>query len=62
MGLSTSDPLAVLGFPDNRKVCSSMTLFEAAGEGDGRSLVFRRVLYKFYGGKRDQATLDLLGR
>jgi uncharacterized protein (DUF1810 family) len=60
--LPTSDPLAVLGFPDNLKVCSSMTLFEVAGEGDGRWRAFGRVLDKFYGGERDRATLNLLGR
>lgn len=62
LGLSTHDPRAVLGFPDDLKVCSSMTLFELAAEGDARWQAFGRVLDTFYGGRRDQATLDLLGR
>ena len=56
----TNDPRAVLGFPDDLKVCSSMTLFEAAAEGSARWEKFGHVLDKFYGGTRDQATLDLL--
>ena len=62
LGLPTDDPHAVLGFPDDLKVCSSMTLFEAAGEGNARWEAFGCVLDKFYGGERDQATLDLLAQ
>ncbi len=39
------------------KLCSSMTLFEAA---DPAITVFAQVLEKFYSGKRDEKTLDLL--
>ena len=60
LALDTSDPTAVLGYPDDLKVCSSMTLFEAVGAGDARWAPFGKVLDKFYQGKRDQRTLALL--
>ena len=60
LALDTSDPTAVLGHPDDLKVCSSMTLFEAVGEGDARWSPFGKVLDKFYQGKRDRKTLALL--
>ena len=60
LALDTSNPKAVLGYPDNLKVCSSMTLFEVAGTGDARWEPFARVLEKFYHGKRDERTLALV--
>ena len=52
---------AVMGsMIDAKKFRSSMTLFEAAAEGSARWEKFGHVLDKFYGGTRDQATLDLL--
>lgn len=56
--LDTDDPDAVMGFPDNLKLRSSMTLFEAA---DPSEEVFGKVLDKFYGGERDRLTLNILG-
>ena len=50
--------LAILGSPDDLKFCSCMTLFEAAAT---REAVFGQALEKFYAGKRDGATLQLLG-
>ncbi len=58
MALPSSDPGAVMGYPDNLKLCSSMTLFELAAP---EQPVFGRVLDKFYGGRRDPLTLRLLG-
>lgn len=49
---------AMLGGVDAIKLRSSMTLFEAAANGEGR---FGAVLEAFYGGERDHATLSLLG-
>ncbi len=46
----------ILGYPDDLKVRSSMTLFARAGE----DRVFRAVLDAFYGGQEDPATLALL--
>ena len=55
--LESSDPTAVMGYPDDLKLRSSMTLFaEAAPEYP----VFQQVLDKFYGGKKDSGTLALL--
>jgi uncharacterized protein (DUF1810 family) len=48
----------ILGSPDDLKFCSSMTLFaEACTEP-----AFAAALAKFFGGKPDRKTLDLLAR
>jgi uncharacterized protein (DUF1810 family) len=48
---------AILGSIDTLKFASSMTLFEAAGDGER----FGCALDAFLGGRRDPMTLDLLG-
>ncbi len=48
----------ILGYPDDLKVRSSMTLFERAAGQD--VTVFRLVLDAFYDGEEDPATLDML--
>ena len=58
LGLESSNPGAVMGFPDDLKLCSSMTLFELAAPEEK---VFSKVLEKFYGGRRDELTLRILG-
>ncbi|KAA2244199.1 DUF1810 domain-containing protein [Salinarimonas soli] len=50
----------ILGSPDDLKFRSSMTLFEAAAGGSED--VFGRAIERFYSGKRDERTLDLLRR
>ena len=59
LGLGSSNPSAVMGYPDDLKLCSCMTLFELAAPEEP---VFGRVLEKYYGGRRDRMTLNLLGR
>ena len=59
LALPGSDPSAVMGYPDDLKLCSCMTLFELAAPEEP---VFGRVLEKYYGGRRDRMTLKLLGR
>ena len=55
--LESNDAGDVMGYPDDLKLCSSMTLFhEVAPEID----VFQEVLDKFFGGKPDQRTIELL--
>lgn len=55
--LKSGDAREVLGWPDDMKLKSSMTLFEAvSGEK-----VFAQVLEKFFGGERDAYTLEKLG-
>lgn len=57
--LDTDDPLVVLGYPDDLKLRSCMTLFEQAAP---EQPVFARVLDKFYSGRRDGTTLSMLSR
>ena len=57
LALDTSDAGAVMGYPDDLKLRSSMTLFLAAS-GDA---VYQKVLDKFYSGKPDSKTLSILG-
>lgn len=54
--LEEKNPTAVMGYPDDVKLRSCMTLFEAA---DGGS-VFSAVLKKYYAGERDDATIELI--
>ncbi|HEY0856960.1 MAG TPA: DUF1810 domain-containing protein [Albitalea sp.] len=49
--------LQIFGAPDDLKFCSSMTLFERAAPDE---TVFAQALAKYFGGRRDQRTLDLL--
>ena len=58
LSLDTNDATEVMGRPDDRKLKSSMTLFDAATES---SDVFRLVLEKYYNGKKDYRTLEMLG-
>lgn len=55
--LETNDPHAIFGSPDDLKLKSSMTLFDAV---PATFSVFSQVLDKFYRGERDQRTLELL--
>ncbi|MBQ2952321.1 MAG: DUF1810 domain-containing protein [Clostridia bacterium] len=56
-GLEGSDPLLLMGYPDNLKLCSCMTLFARVAPEEP---LFRRVLEKYYGGQEDAQTLALL--
>ena len=53
-----SDPVAIFGDVDAKKLRSSLTLFERAG---GRPL-FAAALDRWFGGERDDRTLTLLDR
>jgi uncharacterized protein (DUF1810 family) len=55
-GLSAED---IFGHPDDWKLQSSMTLFELVS---GPQSVFGRVLDKYYQGKRDSRTLQIVGK
>ena len=48
----------IFGALDAKKVCSSMTLFDAVCPND----VFNSVLEQFYGGRRCHKTLSILAR
>jgi uncharacterized protein (DUF1810 family) len=56
--LPTHDPVAVLGSTDARKLRSSMTLFAAAAPDEP---VFGEVLARWFGGRSDARTHELLG-
>jgi uncharacterized protein (DUF1810 family) len=56
--LETNDAHAIFGNPDNLKLKSSLTLFDAV---PATFPVFGQVLDKFYKGERDPRTLQLLG-
>jgi uncharacterized protein (DUF1810 family) len=56
--LESNDATEVMGWPDDLKLRSSMTLFALA---DPECEVFQKVLDKFYGGERDERTIELLG-
>ena len=61
--LDTDDPYQVFGSPDDLKLRSSMTLFLAAAVEAGNSAAeesFSNVLEKYYGGRRDEKTLQIL--
>ena len=55
-GRTASD---IFGFPDDLKLRSCMTLFAAVAEPES---VFLRVLEKYFQGKQDERTLQLLKR
>jgi len=55
--LETNDANLIFGSPDDLKLRSSMTLFDAV---PATFPVFGQVLDKFYDGQRDQRTLELL--
>ena len=57
LSLEGSDPLALMGSPDDMKLCSSMTLFAKATDDNE---LFLAVLDKYYGGRMDCATLGIL--
>ena len=48
---------AIFGSPDDLKLCSCVTLFDAVAPEEP---AFREVLDRFYGGVADAATLELL--
>ena len=53
----SDDPRYVMGYPDDLKLCSCMTLFMTAGP---EHEVFKKVLDKFYAGIPDDMTLRLI--
>jgi uncharacterized protein (DUF1810 family) len=52
-----TNALEIFGSPDDLKLGSSMTLF---AEVEGADPVFEQVLQKFYNGRKDGKTLDIL--
>ena len=59
LSLDEPDPRRVMGSPDDLKLRSCMTLFQCAAPDQP---VFGKVLDKFYGGRPDGRTLEMLNR
>ena len=57
LDLNSSDPTEILGYPDDLKVKSCMTLFYYA---DQSIEVFKKVIDKFYNGEFDRATIKMI--
>ena len=58
LSLESDDATYVMGYPDDLKLKSSMTLFSEVSDID----VFKKVLDKFYNGKKDEMTISLLNK
>jgi uncharacterized protein (DUF1810 family) len=60
LNCSSNSATQVLGSPDDLKLRSCLTLFQAAATSDEDSALFAAALAKFFQGKPDAATLDIL--
>ena len=58
--LDESDPEEVMGYPDNLKLRSSMTLFYLASDDEEDRSIFKAVIDKYYGGELDHRTAKML--
>ena len=58
--INQSNASIVFGYPDDLKLRSSMTLFAEAAESDEDRNIFLKVLDKFFDGKKDTRTLEIL--
>ncbi len=57
--IDSNDATAVMGWPDDLKLKSSMTLFAVAKP---ECEIFQKVLDKFFQGERDNRTIEILSR
>ena len=57
--LDSSNSTEILGYPDDLKLKSSMTLFLVA---EPECQIFQNVLDKFYDGDKDDLTLNMIGK
>ena len=48
--------LQIMGYPDDLKLCSSMTLFSHVS----KKPIFSQILDKYFSGKADEKTLEIL--
>ena len=54
--IPSNDILDIMGYPDNLKLCSSMTLFNIVKPDED---IFKKILNKYYDGKTDSKTINL---
>ena len=59
LDLNSNDPTEILGYPDNLKVKSCMTLFYYA---DQSIEVFKKVIDKFYNREFDRMTIKMISK
>ena len=59
LNLETTSVLMVFGSPDNLKLHSSLTLFAKLPQTNP---IFEKLLQKFFLGKKDKITLDLISK
>ena len=57
VALDSGDIVSILGYPDNLKLQSSMTLFMLV---DQKQAVFSEVLDKYYNGEKDMKTVKII--
>ncbi len=57
--LNTNNITEVVGYPDDYKLCSSMTLFHLTNP---KEEIFKQVLDKYYNGKLDEKTIEILDK
>ena len=57
LNLDSNNPTEILGYPDDLKVKSCMTLFNYA---DQSILIFKKVIDKYYNGEFDNKTIALI--
>ena len=57
LSLDNTNIESILGYPDNLKLLSCMTLFEIVDKNEN---VFSQILDKYYNGKRDTNTIHLI--
>ena len=60
LSLNDNNIIIILGYPDNLKLRSSMTLFLIASEY--KQTIFKNVLDKYYNGELDNSTIKLIYR
>ena len=66
LALESNDATQVMGYPDDLKLKSSMTLFLLVAKDGGERYAkgaegFKGVLEKFFGGKIDERTVEMCG-
>ena len=57
LNLDSNNPTEILGYPDDLKVKSCMTLFNYA---DQNILIFKKIIDKYYNGEFDNKTIALI--
>lgn len=59
IAVQTNNATEIFSWPDDKKLKSSMTLFD---EADPNNILFKKVLDKFFKGEKDKATLRIIQR